>query len=221
MLLPEIVVLTDAVQLASQPGKLPTAVMTLKHRFPGALLWTPGLGGPTTWASWCPWALTCLISHDAARRQPMAFSSRHGGLAFPSSMRPRRLRHRPTTCSRPWMKSAAVNSGTLRSLADRQSQSSPRLVEHLRRHQELAAKHRGNLASHMPAATEFPCFSPNALNDPLVVDWERFIVEHYETPHPVRDVDFASLLSRKAPTVCQNLTASSSAPLPRPVAMKS
>ena len=43
---PEIVVLTDAVQLASQPGKLPTAVMTLKHRFPGALLWTPGLGGP-------------------------------------------------------------------------------------------------------------------------------------------------------------------------------
>ena len=46
MLLPEIVVLTDAVQLASQPGKLPTAVMTLKHRFPGALLWTPGLGGP-------------------------------------------------------------------------------------------------------------------------------------------------------------------------------
>ena len=36
MLAPEIVVLTDAVQLASQPGKLPTAVMTLKHRFPRA-----------------------------------------------------------------------------------------------------------------------------------------------------------------------------------------
>ena len=35
---PEIVVLTDAVQLASQPGKLPMAVLTLKHRFPGALL---------------------------------------------------------------------------------------------------------------------------------------------------------------------------------------
>ena len=45
-LAPEIVVLTDAVQLASQPGKLPQAILALKHRFPGALLWTPGLGGP-------------------------------------------------------------------------------------------------------------------------------------------------------------------------------
>ena len=45
-LAPELVVLTDALQLASQPGKLPLAIMTLKHRFPGALLWTPGLAGP-------------------------------------------------------------------------------------------------------------------------------------------------------------------------------
>ncbi len=44
-LAPEIVVLTDALQLASQPGKLPLALLTLKHRFPGALLWAPGLGG--------------------------------------------------------------------------------------------------------------------------------------------------------------------------------
>ena len=91
----------------------------------------------------------------------------------------------------------AVNSGTLVP-AVRQSQSSPRLVEHLRRHQELAAKHQGNLASHMPAATEFPCFSPNALNDPLVVDWERFIVEHYETSTRSRRDDFASCSSQKA-----------------------
>ena len=45
---PEVVVLTDAVQLASQPGKLPRALITLKHRFPGALLWAPGVGGPIT-----------------------------------------------------------------------------------------------------------------------------------------------------------------------------
>ena len=87
MLAPEIVVLTDAVQLASQPGKLPTAVMTLKHRFPG-VCGRPGWVDRTILASWCPWALTCLTSHDAARRQPMAFSSRHGDLAFPWSMSP-------------------------------------------------------------------------------------------------------------------------------------
>ncbi|MGA0240434.1 MAG: hypothetical protein ACO3L7_03690, partial [Poseidonia sp.] len=48
---PEIVVLTDAVQLASQPGKLPSAIIALKHRFPGALLWTPGIGGPDNLAA--------------------------------------------------------------------------------------------------------------------------------------------------------------------------
>ena len=41
---PSIVVLVDAVQLAAQSGKLVKAIQTLKHRFPGALLWTPGLG---------------------------------------------------------------------------------------------------------------------------------------------------------------------------------
>ena len=43
---PSIVVLVDAIQLAAQSGKLVKAIQTLKHRFPGALLWTPGLGGP-------------------------------------------------------------------------------------------------------------------------------------------------------------------------------
>ena len=32
---PNIIVLVDAVQLAAQPGKLVTAIQTLKHRFPG------------------------------------------------------------------------------------------------------------------------------------------------------------------------------------------
>ena len=38
---PSIVILLDSVQLAAQPGKLVKAIQTLKHRFPGALLWTP------------------------------------------------------------------------------------------------------------------------------------------------------------------------------------
>ena len=83
---------------------------------------------------------------------------------------------------------AAVSSGTLRQLSARQSQSSPRAVEHFRRHQDLVSQHRGNLASHRPSTTEFACFTPNALNDPLVVDWERFMREQYRTPAPVRQV---------------------------------
>ena len=83
---------------------------------------------------------------------------------------------------------AAVMTGSLRTLAVQQSQSSPRLVEHLRRHQELVAEQKGVLASHRPASTEFACFSSNALTDPLVVDWERFMTEDYEAPAPVRNV---------------------------------
>ena len=188
-LAPEIVVLTDAVQLASQPGKLPTAVMTLKHRFPGALLWTPGLGGPDN--------LSVLVSmgvdlFDLARCRE---ASANGVVLSPWGPR-LPLEHEATSLEAQayhMVKAldevrAAVMSGSLRSLAVQQSQSSPRLVEHLRRHQELVAESEGVLASHMPATTEFACFSPNALTDPLVVDWERFMIEAYEAPAPVRNV---------------------------------
>lgn len=188
-LAPEIVVLTDAVQLASQPGKLATAVMTLKHRFPGALLWTPGLGGPDN--------LSVLVSmgvdlFDLARCRE---ASANGVVLSPWGPR-LPLEHEATSLEAQayhMVKAldevrAAVMSGSLRSLAVQQSQSSPRLVEHLRRHQELVAESEGVLASHMPAATEFACFSLNALTDPLVVDWERFMTEAYEAPAPVRNV---------------------------------
>ncbi|MGB2071462.1 MAG: DUF5591 domain-containing protein, partial [Poseidonia sp.] len=188
-LAPEIVVLTDAVQLASQPGKLPTAVMTLKHRFPGALLWTPGLGGPDN--------LSVLVSmgvdlFDLARCRE---ASANGVVLSPWGPR-LPLEHEATSLEAQAYHMvraldevrAAVMSGSLRSLAVQQSQSSPRLVEHLRRHQELVAESEGVLASHMPATTEFACFSPNALTDPLVVDWERFMTEAYEAPAPVRNV---------------------------------
>ena len=188
-LAPEIVVLTDAVQLASQPGKLPQAILALKHRFPGALLWTPGLGGPDN--------LGVLVAmgvdlFDLARCREAAANSVLLTMGGPR----RPLDHEGTTLEAQayhMMKAidearAAVSSGTLRQLATRQSQSGPRAVEHFRRHQDLVSQHRGNLASHRPSTTEFACFTPNALNDPLVVDWERFMGEQYRTPAPVCQV---------------------------------
>ena len=50
------------------------------------------------------------------------------------------------------------------------------------------SEQQGNLASHHSSATLFPCFSPNALSDPLVLDWERFMTNEYEAPVKVRDV---------------------------------
>ena len=186
---PEIVVLTDAVQLASQPGKLPMAVLTLKHRFPGALLWTPGLGGPDNIAVLASMGVDLF---DLARCREAAANA-----VMLTPWGPRLpLEHEDTALEAQafhFMKAldevrGSIQHGTLRAMAEKQSLSSPRLVEHLRRHQELMSEQQGNLASHHSSATLFPCFSPNALSDPLVLDWERFMTNEYEAPVKVRDV---------------------------------
>ena len=188
-LAPEIVVLTDALQLASQPGKLPLALLTLKHRFPGALLWTPGLGGPDNVGVLASMGVDVF---DLARCR----EAEANGVLL-TAMGPRLpLQHEETSLEAQayhFMKAldevrSSVEHGTLRGLAEKQSLSSPRLVEHLRRHQALMCEREGNLASHQPATTEFPCYSSSALVDPLVEDWERFMTHDYQAPVKVRDV---------------------------------
>ena len=72
-LAPELVVLTDALQLASQPGKLPLAIMTLKHRFPGPFFGRQAWLDPTTSVYSLRWAWTCSTSPDATKRPQTAF----------------------------------------------------------------------------------------------------------------------------------------------------
>jgi len=188
-LTPEIVVLTDALQLASQPGKLPLALMTLKHRFPGALIWTPGLGGPDNVAVLTSMGVDLFDLARCREAEANGVLLTAWGPRLP-------LDHETTTLqaqSYHFMKAldevrAALESGTLRMLAEKQSLSSPRLVEHLRRHQTLMTERNGNLASHRASTTEFVCYSANALTDPLVEDWERFMTKAYQAPLKVRDV---------------------------------
>ena len=116
---------------------------------------------------------------------------------------------------------SSVEHGTLRGLAEKQSLSSPRLVEHLRRHQALMCEREGNLASHQPATTEFPCYSPGALVDPLVEDWERFMTQGYEAPEKVRDVMIFLPVRLESPIACRNLMVSSFVPSPRLDVMRS
>lgn len=199
-LAPEIVVLTDAVQLASQPGKLPTALMTLKHRFPGALVWAPGLGGADNLAALVSMGVDLV---DLARcRQAAA----HGMVLTQNGPRDP-LDHEATDLETQvfhLMKAldearAAIANGSLGVLATRASLSSPRMVEHLRRHQGLMAEQVGVLASHVDANHVFECFSSHVLDDPVVVDWERFICERYEAPEHVREVMILLPCSAKKP----------------------
>ena len=186
---PEIVVLTDAVQLASQPGKLPKALVTLKHRFPGALLWAPGLGGPDNVAAL---ALMGVDLFDLARCHQA--SSVECLLTQNGPRAP--LTHETTTIEAQifhMLKSldetrAALTNGRLQALAFAQSASSPRMVEHLRRHQAYVAEQQGVVASHVDASEVFECYSSHALSDPVVAEWEAFLVNEYLAPAPVQEV---------------------------------
>jgi len=186
---PEIVVLTDAIQLASQPGKLPSAIIALKHRFPGALLWAPGLGGPDNLAALVHMGVDLV---DLARcHQAVAL----GMVLTQNGPRPP-LAHEDTnleTQAYHMMKAidevrSSVINGSIQTLAVRSSLSSPRLVEHLRKHQAQSSVQPGLLSSHVDASDVLECFSPHMLDDPVVIDWERFITEAYTPPNPVREV---------------------------------
>ena len=59
-LTPQVVVLTDALALTSNPRRFIDALVAIKRRFPGALLWAPGIGVPIT--SRCSFGLASICS---------------------------------------------------------------------------------------------------------------------------------------------------------------
>ena len=170
---PEIVVLQDAVQLAGHPGRLVQTIHLLRERFPAALLWAPGLGGPDNCAilSWFGLDLFDLRRSQQAFAQGILLS-RDGP------------RHADESCGEAvdmssqiseWRASlsatrSAIQSGTLRELVEKQSLNSPRLVEHLRRHDALMAE-CAPLSMHVEKSQRFRCHSPVSRQDPIVQNW--------------------------------------------------
>ncbi|MGB2267274.1 MAG: hypothetical protein ACPH5T_00990, partial [Candidatus Poseidoniaceae archaeon] len=148
---PNIVVLVDAVQLAAQSGKLVTAIQTLKHRFPGALLWTPGLGGADNVAV-LAWFGVDLFDTTRTRfalhsnhlltsygpREPLEDESFSMDVAMHHYHQSIRSVH------------SAIETGTLRRLAQQQSLNSPRLVEHMR-HFDALMNGKGDVLRLHPA----------------------------------------------------------------------
>ena len=132
--------------------------MTLKHRFPGALLWTPGLGGPDNLGVLASMGVDLF---DLARCHEAAAN----GVLLTLRVR-HPLDHEETSIEAQavhMMKSldevrAFWIAGQIRTLADQQSLASPRTrgtsSPSLRVHEEP----NGNLASHRPSATESPVF---------------------------------------------------------------
>ena len=186
---PNIVVLVDAVQLAAQPGKLVTAIQTLKHRFPGSLLWTPGLGGPDN-AAVLAWFGVDLFDTTRTR---FALSAEHLLTAFG----PRRplegesfsmdvaLHHYQQALR---SVQSAIETGTLRRLAQQQSLNSPRLVEHMRHFDALMTDKSDVLRAHPSGLETIEFMAHESHLDAEVASWVEFMTKRYRTPEGLDNV---------------------------------
>ena len=178
---PEIVVIQDAIQLAGHAGRLVQTIHLIRERFPAALLWAPGIGGPDNCAvlSWFGLDLFDLRRSQQAASQGVLLS--RDGPRFVDE-----------TCNESadmnsqieeWRAAlsatrSAIRSGTLRELVEKQSLNSPRLVEHLRRHDALIAQ-SAPLSMHVEKSQRFRCHSPVSREDPIVQDWIHRMENEY------------------------------------------
>ena len=135
--------LVDAPQLASQQGKLVDALVTIKHRFPGSLIWTPGIGGPDNLAVLVWFGVDIF---DLSRSRQCTASNLLLTAAGPRDLVSSSGEEADLESQLIHWKSAInevkarLADGTLRTLVEQQSLNSPSLVEHLRYHDKLTRK---------------------------------------------------------------------------------
>ena len=188
---PSVVVLVDAPQLASQQGKLVDALIAIKHRFPGALIWTPGIGGPDNVAvlAWfgvdifdlsrsrqC--AASNIILTSSGPRKPVPQSNESADLES-------QIVHWKFAINEV---KASLADGTLRTLVEQQSVNSPKLVEHLRYHDKLTRNNSDIGISHVPKETILHCNSHTSLSNPIVSKWVDFMIDDYRPPNGLDQV---------------------------------
>jgi len=202
---PSIIVLTDAPQLSNSPGMIEQALLTIRTNFSSSLIWAPGIGGPDNCAllSWMgvdifdlarsrqASSLGVLLSETGPR---MPESSTNEDSSMESQ---REMWVRAISATR-----SAIRDGTLRDLAERQSTSSPRSVEHLRRHDQLSfeiSKLMGLSSSSVEFGRQLRCHSFESRNDVTIRHWRETISEDYEPPSRQRDVLVLLPCSAKKP----------------------
>ena len=181
---PHVVILSDALQLANRPGRLVEAIHVIKKRFPGALLWAPGIGGPDNCAvlSWFG-----IDLFDTTRTRQAAA---HGAVLTWNG--PRFALEGENSDSH-WMSAladvhSAISTNSLRELAQSQSLNSPRLVEHMRNHDKLISSSEGILSQVVSSGSALRVHSIESHDDPVILDWVDFISNKYEAPSGLDNV---------------------------------
>ncbi len=189
---PSVVCLADSVQLTHNPGLLVEALYALRTRFPNSLLWTPGIGGPDNCAllTWMGVDLFDLARSRRACSMGVILSedgprSAEETLEEQSDM---------STQVAAWARAiaatrSAIRDGSLRELAERQSTSSPRSVERLRRHDAMMMRLDGGLIGLERVVgheRKLRCHTYQSRDDPLIQDWRNRVAESHMPPEHQR-----------------------------------
>ena len=182
---PQVVVLTDALALTSNPRRFIDAVVAVKRRFPGALLWAPGIGGPDNLALlvWLGVDLFDLTRSRQATASGMLLD--RGGPRTPATD----LGETSGLEAQVEAWRSAVSevrehlvAGTLRQLVDRQALVAPSTVVQLRHHDETCASMDGLLERHVTRERRLMCMAETSLHEPAVLDWVQWMSAEYRAP---------------------------------------
>ena len=186
---PHIVVLVDAVQLAAQTGKLVEAIRVIKNRFPGSLLWTPGLGGPDN-AAVLAWFGVDIFDFS---RAGFAVASGHLLTAFGPRAPLDGEECSPAVAVNHYDQSlrsvrSAITSGTIRTLAEQQSLNSPKLVEHMRFFDKMMKSSENVMRIHPMNIGRIDYLSTTSHQDASVEHWVDFVSNIYQVPEGLDNV---------------------------------
>ena len=202
---PSVIVLTDSPQLSSSPGLLEQALLTIRTTFPSSLIWTPGIGGPDNCAllSWMGADIFDLARSRQSSSLGVLLSETGPRIPEPSTNEDSSMDSQKEM----WIRAisatrSAIRDGSLRDLAERQSTSSPRSVERLRRHDQLSfdfSKKIGLSSSSVYFGKKLRCHSFESRNDVTIRNWREDISENYEPSSRQRDVLVLLPCSAKKP----------------------
>ena len=191
---PSVICLTDSVQLANNPGLLIEALYTLRTRFPNSLIWTPGIGGPDNCALLVWMGVDLFDLGRSSRASSMGTILSQEGPRIPEHTLSES--HDMGAQIEAWKHAigatrSAIRNGSLRELAERQSTSSPRSVERLRRHDKMMSKFGGGKAGLERVVGhehKLRCHTYQSRDDPLIQDWRARVADLHMPPKHQRNL---------------------------------
>ena len=185
---PSLIPILDAPQLSANTGMLERAILTVRTRFPASLIWTPGISGPDNCAllAWMGVDIFDLARSRQASSLGVLLTETGPREVEPSTDEDATMESQCET----WVQSisatrSAIRDGSLRELAERQSTSSPRSVEHLRRHDNISyhfSKQAGLTSSSVGVGRKLRCHSYESRNDITIRNWRERVSEYHEPP---------------------------------------